>query len=48
MSRATIILVIIVLLLVAALVWLSRRGASVPIHPIEQAVTLNTTGNAAP
>ncbi len=48
MSRATIILLVIVLLIVAGLVWLSRRTVSVPLHPIEQVVTLNATANAAP
>jgi hypothetical protein len=41
MSRASIILIVVVLALVAGLVWLSHRSVSVPTHPIEQVVTLN-------
>ena len=48
MSRATFILLIIVLLILAGLVWLSRRSVAVPLHPIEKVVTLNTAANAAP
>jgi flagellar biogenesis protein FliO len=48
MSRATIVLLIIVLLIIGALAWLSRRSAEVPPHPIEKVVTLNGAANAAP
>ncbi|HEY0271189.1 MAG TPA: hypothetical protein VGC10_09405 [Sphingomonas sp.] len=48
MSRATIILLVIVLLIAGGLVWLSRRTVSVTPHPIETVVTLNAAANAAP
>ncbi len=41
MSRASIILIIIILALVGALVWLSHRSVSVTPHPVEKVVTLN-------
>jgi len=41
MSRASIVLIVILLAIVAALVWLSHRSVSVPTHHIEQVVTLN-------
>lgn len=48
MSRATLLLIVIVLLVGGGLVWLSRRAVFVPIHPVEKVVTLNTAANAAP
>jgi hypothetical protein len=48
MSRASIILIIIVLLIVALFVWLSTRSHAVQTHPIEQVVTLNGAANANP
>ncbi len=47
MSRAPIILVILLVLFVAALVWLSWRPASVPVHHIEKTVTLGDAGDGA-
>ncbi len=41
MSRAPLILVILVVLVIAGLVWLSSRSAAVPVHHIEKAVTLD-------
>ena len=41
MSRASIILIIILLALVAGLVWLSHRSVAVAPHHIEKVVTLN-------
>ena len=48
MSRASIVLLIIVLLIVAALAWLSRRSIEVQPHPVEKVVTLNGAANATP
>jgi hypothetical protein len=48
MSRATIILLVLVLIIVAALVWLSHRSVSVTPHHIEKVVTLNAAANANP
>ncbi|USI72196.1 hypothetical protein [Sphingomonas morindae] len=45
MSRATIILLILLIAIVGGLVALSRRSAEVPPHRIEKVVTLN--GDAA-
>jgi hypothetical protein len=41
MSRATIILIAILVLIVAGLVWLSRGPNAVAPHHIEKTVTLN-------
>lgn len=41
MSRASIVLIIILAAIVAGLVWLSHRSVSVTPHHIEKAVTLN-------
>lgn len=41
MSRASIVLIVIVLAIVAALVWLSHRSVGVTPHHIEQVVTSN-------
>ncbi len=46
MSRASIILIVILLALVAGLVWLSHRSVSVTPHHVEKAVTLNGTDGA--
>ena len=48
MSRPIFILLVVVLLILAGLVLLSRRTATAPIHAIEKVVTLNTATNAAP
>lgn len=47
MSRATLVLVILLVLFVALLVWLSARPATIPPHPIEKAVTLDDAGSGA-
>jgi hypothetical protein len=47
MSRATIILLLIVIAIVAALVWLSHRSGSVPPHHVEKVVTLNGAADAS-
>ena len=41
MSRGTTILIVIVVLIIAGLVWLSRRNADVTPHHVEKVVTLN-------
>lgn len=41
MSRASLVLIVVLIAIVAALVWLSHRSAGVTPHPIEQSVTLN-------
>jgi len=41
MSRASIVLIIVLIAIVAALVWLSHRSGGVAPHHIEQVVTLN-------
>lgn len=41
MSRASLILIVILVLIVAALVWLSGRPAAIPPHHIEKTVTLD-------
>lgn len=46
MPRATVLLVIVLVLIVAGLVYLSRRPAEVPTHRIEQPVTLNGAADA--
>ncbi len=47
MSRATIILIVILLLFVGALIWLSRGPNAVAPHHIEQTVTLNGAADEA-
>jgi hypothetical protein len=47
MSRASILLIIIVALIVAGLVWLSRSNVSVTQHHIEKVVTLNGAADAS-
>jgi hypothetical protein len=47
MSRASILLIIIVALIVAGLVWLSRSNVSVTPHHIEKVVTLNGAADAS-
>jgi hypothetical protein len=39
--RASIILIVIVLAIIAGLVWLSHRSGSVAPHHVEKVVTLN-------
>lgn len=46
MSRATIVLIVLVLVVVALLVWLSRSPADVAPHRIEKVVTLNGSADA--
>ncbi len=41
MSRASLLLIVILIAIVAALVWLSHRSGGVAPHHIEQVVTLN-------
>jgi hypothetical protein len=48
MSRATILLVVILLVIVGALLWLSHRSGEQPLHHVEKAVTLNGAQNANP
>jgi hypothetical protein len=47
MSRASITLIVIVALIVAGLVWLSRRSVNVTPHHIEKVVTLNGAADAS-
>ncbi|WBO21188.1 hypothetical protein [Sphingomonas abietis] len=47
MSRASITLIVIVALIVAGLVWLSRRNVNVTPHHIETVVTLNGAADAS-
>jgi hypothetical protein len=44
MSRASLLLIIVLLAVVAGLVALGRRPASVPLHHIEKPVTLGGDG----
>ncbi len=46
MSRASIILVVILIVLVGGLLWLSRKPVSVTPHHIEKAVTLSGDADA--
>jgi hypothetical protein len=48
MSRATIILLIVIIAVVAGAVWLSRRSDDVTPHLVEKVVTLNGAANANP
>jgi hypothetical protein len=41
MSRGSITLIVIVVLIIAGLVWLSRRNVNVTPHHVEKVVTLN-------
>lgn len=41
MSRGSIILIVIVVLIIAGLVWLSGRNVNVAPHHVEKVVTLN-------
>ena len=47
MSRASITLIVIVVLIVAGLVWLSRRNVNVTPHHVEKVVTLNGAADAS-
>jgi hypothetical protein len=47
MSRASLTLLVIAVLIVAGLVWLSRRNADVTPHHIEKVVTLNGAADAS-
>lgn len=47
MSRASILLIVIVILIVGGLVWLSRSNVSVTPHHIEKVVTLNGAADAS-
>lgn len=47
MSRAAIVLVLVLVVIVAGLVWLSRAPVEVPPHRIEKTVTLGGAGDAA-
>ncbi|HEY0271030.1 MAG TPA: hypothetical protein VGC10_08590 [Sphingomonas sp.] len=47
MSRASITLIVIVVLVVAGLVWLSRRNVNVTPHHVEKVVTLNGAADAS-
>ena len=47
MSRAPLVLVILVVLVIAALAWLSARPAAIPPHHIEKAVTLGDADSGA-
>jgi len=47
MSRASIVLVVIVLIIIALLVWLSQRDTAVTPHHIEQVVTLNGSADGS-
>lgn len=40
MSRATLVLLILVVLVIGGLVWLSRGSVEVPPHRIEKVVTI--------
>ena len=46
MSRGSITLIVIVVLIVAGLVWLSRRNVNVTPHHVEKVVTLNGAADA--
>ncbi len=41
MSRASIVLIVIVLAIIGGLFWLSHRSANVTPHHVEKVVTLN-------
>jgi preprotein translocase subunit SecG len=47
MSRATIVLLILVVLIVVGLGWLSRKPVEVQPHRIEKVVTLEGAADAA-
>ncbi len=47
MSRASSTLIVIVVLVVAGLVWLSRRNVNVTPHHVEKVVTLNGAADAS-
>lgn len=47
MSRATILLILILFAIVAALFWLSHRSAGVPTRHVEKVVTLNGAADAS-
>jgi uncharacterized membrane protein YdjX (TVP38/TMEM64 family) len=47
MSRASILLIVIVVLIVGGLVWLSRSNVNVTPHHIEKVVTLNGAADAS-
>jgi len=46
MSRGSITLIVILVLIVAGLVWLSRRNVNVTPHHVEKVVTLNGAADA--
>lgn len=46
MSRATLVLIVVLAVIVIGLVLLSRRPAELPTHRIEQPVTLNGAADA--
>ncbi|MDB5736546.1 MAG: hypothetical protein JWO65_214 [Sphingomonas bacterium] len=48
MSRATILLLIVIIAIVAGAVWLSRRSGDITPHHVEKVVTLNGAANANP
>jgi hypothetical protein len=47
MSRGSITLIVILVLIVAGLVWLSRRNVNVTPHHVEKVVTLNGAADAS-
>ena len=47
MSRASLLLIVILIAIVAAVVWLSHRSGGVTPHHIEQVVTLNGAADGA-
>jgi hypothetical protein len=46
MSRASLTLIVILVLIVAGLVWLSHRNVNVTPHHVEKVVTLNGAADA--